>query len=466
MRPAEYRYKRYANAAHSNNFYNGPLLAMGFMNSVNVPTAAQIFQAQKERVQTYSKTLRNNKLLAGLNANIFNQSIGGFSGADLQLTNRITEAVANFRKQYSPIAKNLRAEDNQINVQRLVKESQDVYDLYTKLLQEILQAIGPDGGVGIASSSLIQQLTKINEKIEGLLVAIQNYSKGEVTGAQVADYFYSITTLYQMAAGFVQEDEAVSVLSEWLPHGVELINIGSVYTTTIEMLPGGQGKTKSSQSGVDLMAFDSNIMDKIKIKWMTSDSNTKSKIQHSGTLRDFIDQVGKNKQHTFYLSESTHAKLCRLSIATLQSKAMGIGTKRMIMKRDVQLFTPESYLGLPSFNLAPAFRKYMTQELQAIIWMKRLYELSAKENKGKSNYKERHADYQALINYSLSKMVPYILANNQFLLSNRYGLISFEEYFNKEHGRLSWGTNKTALLADNKKSSGLASAKYHIYLTG
>lgn len=162
------------------------------------------------------------------------------------------------------------------------------------------------------------------------------------------------------------------------------------------------------------------------------------------------------RQKSFYLSESTYENLCRQAVATLQAKAMSMRATKMYFGDKEQLFETNTKRvfskgqtrTLQSIQLA--YKQYSTLYLQAIISMRDLYELSNQENSKTHRYKiskQAGEKYQMFINYSLYKMIPKILGNNQFLLSNKYGIITFADFFAKEtKSYFSWGTRKQVSL--------------------
>lgn len=467
MRPSDYRKKGYTRSIRQNNFYNGPLLAMAFMNNIAPPDEYDIWEAQKNAIRTHSLSMRYQKLLRGLNADIFSNAVSGFNPAiEAAITNHIADKIKEIRTNYYPTIKELRVEQAQSsNIAYLQTQAKLLFAEYSALLTFINNAI-QSGKLGVPGAPIIQQLNAINVKINEAYSKLNQYMGSPVLGGEISNYFYAINTLFSAAMGFSLEDEVTTALTGWLPTNMQIENTGAIQVTSTIVL-NGSIQNSSRQAGVDNMVFDKSLIDKIKIKWEQAPIGKSTQKQtHIGTLKEFLEAMKQSRQDSFYLSESMYARLCRAAIATIQSKAMGVGAKNMIMKRDVQLFEPMRYQGISAevLNINTAFRKYMTNELNAVLWMKRLYELSAQENAPKSsNYIQRHEHYQAFINYSLSKMVPYILENNEFLLSNKYGLISFFDFFEQSHHRIfTWGTNKTASLAGGR--SNLATAKYHILL--
>lgn len=455
MKPSDYRRAGYTRSIKQNNFYNGTL-PLGFMNQLHPPTEVEIWQTQRTAIMTYSMSMRYQKMLRGLNQNIFQGAAQGFDpSVDAAVTNQLAQEITYLREQYYPTIKTLRnkkqLDENQIGA--IKTQCSKLFIDYTRIIKMLTSSML------ISSQELVGRLEILNSNIEHMSALISHYTGLPAQGGEIADYFYRINTLFSRTMGIVLENEALDTVSGWLPTNMEIKGIGALHVGP-----------KSQMAGVDNIVFEKAIMDQIKITWEQSSTGGKTrKTKHQGTLAEFFSEMETKKQTSFYISESEYAHLCRIAIATLQAKAMGTTAKNMIVKRDVQLFEGAVYkmkngLTLPSLKLNSKFSQYSTNYLNALTWMKRLYELSLVENPPKGNYIERHAHYQAFINYSLSKMIPFILDNNEYLLSNRYGVISFYDFFEKNHKNyFTWGINKTARLGEGGKNP-LAKAKYDILL--
>lgn len=452
MRPDDYRKVKYNRSVDQNNFYSGTL-PLSFMNNLHPPDETDIWQQQKSAIMTYSLSMRYNKQIRGLNLNIFQGAAQGFDPeVDAAITNQLMQEVQNLREQYYPTVKQLRNKNiNQNSMLSVVQGCQQLFLDYTRIINML------NSSSFIPGNELIKRLTTLQSKIKNFKVAIAQYYAGDIlAGESAADYFYQINTLLSMAGGIVLENEVLDSVSGWLPTNMEIKNIGTLFI--------GQD---SKMAGVDNIVFDTDILNSIQISWEQSQTGANKKQKHTGTLFDFFSQMDQAKQESFFMSESEYEKMCQHAIATLQAKTMGVAAKTIIMKRDVRLFDSTTYTTrtgytVSSVGLNTKFKQYSTSYFNALIWMKRLYELSVLEDPdGRGNYLERHRHYQAFINYSLSKMIPYILENNEYLLSNRYGVISFYDFFERSHKNyFTWGENKTAML----KGNALANAHYHILL--
>lgn len=192
---------------------------------------------------------------------------------------------------------------------------------------------------------------------------------------------------------------------------------------------------------------------------------SKNKITKQGTLFDFFNDISTSRQQSFYLDEATYATICQHALATVQAKAMSSRSGKMFFGQE-QLFNShtktvtsgimnkqQKFIGhtytLSTIQLA--YKQYSTLLLQAIVSMRDLYELTNAESSSQARrYKSTAAagkKYMTFINYSLYKMIPKILGNNQFLLSNRYGLISFADFFAAEsQAYFSWSSRKQVSL--------------------
>ena len=446
MRPTDYRLKSYH--TKQNNFYNGTL-SLGFMNNLNDNISIKdIYEAQKNAIITYNRTI-DSKRLKLLNYDLlrFNSSLSLFDKDTNTIVNSLNKKLDQVRQDYVPTVSQVRKQNiiNPEEITALKKQINNLFFQYTKILQTIQKnSINSDG---FQNQTILTQLLVLEEKIQKAQSVITQYEGSAVLGNEIAGYFWQISNMFSKIQGFQLEEDVVNTANSWLPTGMKISHTGNI-------------RLNGSELAVDNMVF-SELVFNIPFEYERAPQGQKNKVPISGTIGSFLDDLSKNRVETFYLKDSSFEQLCRNSLATIQAKAMGTSSKTMWFNRDVQLFTSRAYNSkkglLSSFTLT--YKKYSTEYLRAIIGMKNLYELSAKEHKGTSNYKQAAQQYQTFINYSLHKMIPMILKNNQFLLSNKYGLISFADFFKYNHNiYFSWGKNKTANLTK------LDTAKYDILL--
>lgn len=440
MKPSDYRLGSYE--TKQNNFYDGSL-RLGFLAHVNDQIGIQqIHQAQLSAIKTHYLTIKKSAILNGLNKDIlnFNNSIQNFDVNTNSIVNRINQDLENIRTSYfidSPtVPKNTNISPEEIN--RAVSAANALLVQYSNVLNLIYQNVN-------SSSIIIDELVRIDKQLYALQSLIGQYTGEVQQNKDIHGYFWAIYSALHKLKGLQLESDVVTTASSWLPSNLKVVQTGQMYV-------GGK------QSKLDNAVFSKSLLQTVKISYQVADKgNSKQKISKTVTLEAFFNDMEQNaRQKSFYLSEGTYEKLCRQAVATLQSKAMSIRATKMYFGDKIQLFDNNTkkvfskgqMRTLQSIQLA--YKQYSTLYLQAIINMRDLYELSNQENSKTHRYKvskQAGEKYQTFINYSLYKMIPKILGNNQFLLSNKYGIITFADFFAKESkSYFSWGTRKQVSL--------------------
>ena len=440
MKPSDYRLSSYN--TRQNNFYDGSL-RLGYLANVNDQIeVSRIHQAQLSAIKTHCLTIKKSAILNGLNKDIlkFNQSIQNFNTDANSIVNRINQDLEHIRASYfidSPtVPKGITVSEEEVN--RAINAANNLLVQYSNVLNLIYQNVQ-------SSSIIIDELVRIDKKLYALQSLVGQYTGEVQQNKDIHGYFWSIYGALHKLKGLQLESDVVTTASNWLPSNLKIVQTGQIYV-------GGK------QSKLDNAVFSNDLLKKVQISYQVADKgNSKHKISKTATLEVFFDEMERNaRQKSFYLSESTYENLCRQAVATLQAKAMSMRATKMYFGDKEQLFEANTKRVfskgqnriLQSIQLA--YKQYSTLYLQAIISMRDLYELSNQENSQTHRYKvskQAGEKYQTFINYSLYKMIPKILGNNQFLLSNKYGIITFADFFAKEtKSYFSWGTRKQVSL--------------------
>lgn len=446
MRPETYRKANYNSKIKmkQNNFYNGLLSLSQLSKIAEELTTQDVYQTQKEWVQMYNNTIVSQKALLGLNKDIlaFKMGTSQFLDDNISVVNQINQGIDTIRNQYSPSISALRkmsndSKNNQEKAKALIQQLEQLFVQYSILLKQI--ETSSVNANGLVDNRISSNLQVIQTKIESMKMAVAGVLQGNYEGLNenLGGNFYAISSMAEKLKGVTLENEFVEQVSEYLPENIKVFGTGTIYL-------GGK------ELSIDSMAFNQDILNSIKISYEVAAPGSTKKSQKQGTLQSFFDDMSQNRQNSFHINYSTFKLLCEQSLATIQAKAIGTKTTKMYIARNVQLFEPiqkniANYT-IPSFT--STYLQVKDFWYQAIIGLADLYHLSKAEKKRKeSNYIQSHRQYQMLINMALSRAVNKLLANNQYLLSNRFGLISFVDFFSK-YGQVyfSWGTNITANL--------------------
>ena len=446
MTPQPFRRTKYAGKARSKNFYDGvlPLGNLRFFPDEPFSTE-EIYRVQKENAMIYFKTVQSKKIIDQLNIDLFQQAnFNNSNFIDNLIVNKIDKRLENMVAFYNNanISTSLKdLENNQAELNSLKINLKKLFQEYIKVLKIILNS-GMNTVVG--DTRIISDLSKI---IDDLKLYQQQYNKliqdDPVNISIFPGVFWKIRNLFRKVNGHILEDEITDTASSWIPSNMSMNVIGNLYV-------GGQ------LSSTDNIVFDELVLNALEIEYAIADiGDSQHKTFKKTTLKNFLQDMNVTKTKNFYISEDTYELMCISAIATIQAKASSSNAKKINFKKDVALFdSKKNTIGNFSFNTL--YCRYSSVYLDALIGMKNLYELSKAENGGVSNYVNASRFYQSWINMALSDMYPLIFGNNQYLLSNRFGLITFADLFKRYEVYLTWGVNKTADLtklgSDYKKN--------------
>ena len=455
MKPSDYRLAGYKNKTKQNNFYDGTL-KLGFLAGINDNISEHdIWKAQKNAIITYCKTLEKEKILKPLNNDLlqFAQAANKFDTNEHTIVNNLNDSVDKLLIDYSPTVSTTRKEKiDPEKGKKIMAQLNNLFKDYSLILNQINTA-SFSHDTHVQNFTIVKQLESLSDKINSLKTVVNSYvtNDARMPNQEISSYFYQIYNMLLKVKGFVLEEEVVNTADNWLPTGMKIIGTGAVTV-------GG------TQVGVDNMVLSELIMNE-PFEYMIAAPNSDKKIKIQGTIGSFIEDLSKNRSQSFSLDDSEYQRLCKLSIATIQAKASGSRAKSIIFNRGQQLFESAGSKRIesktiPNIELKRNVTVLNKKYLNILLGMKNLYELSKALNGGiKSNYLQSAKSYQGFANLQLSQMISYILKNNQYLLSNKYGLISFADLFKRQQNvYFSWGKNKTLNIAK------LEQLKYNIIL--
>lgn len=427
MKPALYRSITYK--TKQNNFYDGKL-RMSELNQIkdNI-TIYDVYREQKEATITYHNTRISQKFLAGLNYDlqnsVTNMANAALQSIELSLTNQLNKDLDHMIQSYSLEKSKILSTTNPTSQQKLIQNTaRNAANLYTIILSHI--SAGAIRGV-LNSSTLSASIKTCENYISELKMAN--------TVQTLNSNFYKIYYALQQARGYLQEEEAVDNLSKDLPTGFRFVNIGNLYV-------GGQ----LAPGGADIAGFSKDIMEQIQVSWEQAPIGKEAaKQKYQGSLREFLETMEYYRStESFYLDEDTYNVIMKHAIIAAQSKATGTFTKNIEFRSNVNLFTGAvqhisetsgdrrkrksiDTIASISFNL----KQYQSEYSRALEKMRSLYQLSALENKGKSNYLQASKQYRMLLNLQLSKMFSWIMQHNDLIITPQFGLISLADLFRK-----------------------------------
>ena len=436
MMPQLYRRIPYQRTIHQNNFYNGTL-ELSFLNKIKDKISVEdIYREQKKNIIIYHQTLQNKKTIDLLNQDIFySRGQEAFEAQELtKITNSIQDRMQELIKNYYPskaMPANMSVEEKKTLISNLNKG----LSLYTNILNEIgSKPFNID-------KRIMTNLSRLQKDLREYETAIKTFDKtGEYFSSNLQGAFWKLQSLLRSTNGYVLETESTNTLSNWMPDRIQIENIGNIYI---------DGK----ESPIDIIAFNKLDMWLPMSYWIADVNNSSKKIQKTGSLKEFFEDVKANRTKSFYIDSNIYEEMCAKSLATVQAKASSSNAKKIRMKTSQQLFESHGRTSViaknkKTINLSNLYTQYNSIYFKALNGLRQLYELSEFENTNKgSNYYDATAQYQALINMHLGSMLPLILNNNQFLLSNRYGLITFADLFRQNKVYFTWGTRKTANLS-------------------
>lgn len=420
MRPSEYRYAGYKRSIKQNNFYDGRLRLSELSTIPDKLSPQHLYRAQKEGALNYHITLANTRFLSGLNYDLQHSiqtlAVQALRSADLAFTNQTNKDLDQIVTTYSP----------ELNSKNITKKTQsEIYSLAISAANQYIAILSLIKS-GAVSGGIIKS-SQLNSRIQGCeqrIKALQQISSSKDILDSVSN-FYAIARSLNIARGYLQEEEAVNTLLNAMPHDMRFINMGTIQV-------GG----KLLQGGADIAGFSKDLASQIQISWIQSPigAGQQKGTKYTGSLLEFLDtQEYMRGTCTFYITEDVYVTMMENSILAIQSKATGTKTKHIKMEEDVSLFekskgyTSDGKTSFPS--IAFTLKQYQSQYSRALEKMRHLYELSALENKGKSNYKHADTQYRMLLNMQLSKMLPWIMKHNDYILTPKFGLISLVDLF-------------------------------------
>lgn len=427
MKPSLYRSITYK--TKQNNFYDGNL-RMSELNQIkdNI-TIYDVYREQKEAAITYHNTRISQKFLAGLNYDLQN-SVTNIANAALQsvelsLTNQLNKDLDSMIQSYSLEKNKVLSTTEPIAQQQLIQQlAHNAANLYTIILSHI----GTNAVRGILNSSTLFASIKTCEKYISEL-------KMANTIQTLNSNFYRIYYTLQQTRGYLQEEEAVGNLSEHFPTDFRFVNIGDLYV-------GGQ----LAPGGADIAGFSKDIMEQIQVSWKQAPIGQGTvKQKHQGSLREFLETMEYYRStESFYLDEDTYSTIMKHAVFAAQSKATGTFTKNIEFRSNVNLFAKTKQhiselqgdgrkrksIGTVD-SISFKLKQYQSEYSRALEKMRSLYQLSALENKGKSNYLQASKQYRMLLNLQLSKMLSWIMQHNDLIITPQFGLISLADLFRK-----------------------------------
>lgn len=415
MRPQDYRRVGYKKSVKQNNFYNGSL-KMSMLNNIDKITIQDVYKEQKEGALNYHSTRAIEKFLSKINYDIQHQAESlatmALSSSNLETTNQLNKDLDQVIQSYSP---EIKKETIQAKTSKeLIALAQSTAAHYQTILSHVYQGTMMSGMIN--SHQLLSLLQSCESKINALILASQNKDP-----LALSSNFYAIYYTLNKIRGYALEEEAVKKLNEAFPTNIRFISTGSLQV-------GGS----LPQGGADIMGFD--ITKNIQITWEQAPINSSSsRVSHTGSLAEFLDMQSYMRGiHTFYVSEDTYQILMKNSLVSIQAKGLGTFTKNIKMVDSFKPFEASSTTttdGRTIPTVSFKLKQYQSKYTRALEKMRSLYELSAQEERGQSNYLNYHIHYRMLLNLELSKMFPWIMKNNDLILTPRHGLMSLVNLF-------------------------------------